>query len=656
MDDNYQRKVSMFMRAAVRLVAMLVSALMPLVAQIHLLSPSAGQVLFPGRLVRIEWDNATQGPVDVLYSTDRGRSWVTIASAVSVHGIEWTVPLLDTVPIFIKVQATASLPPSQFGSVTVPDSVRSAWWVGTAKTVASLSIGGFVCFSNDEQRFDRRCLPIGIEDAKLLCLYPNAPDSVIVARGSELMVISLREGTVAATIKGNQASDIVSIAAHPQLPIIAAGYADGYVRLWNITARQMIGSVLSQALGSVTAVAFHPHGDLVAHAGADGVIIVEPWIALGSSTERIYLRQATELTSIEPVTTLAFAPTGKFLASAGKGRTVRIWDFANWRVEHTIADVEGIPSALAWSGDGSRLFAGDQAGKLYQWSVVSGDQLHLPLSFGGGIIAIGSHPLNDTAFVATAEGKIAFLAVQRVPIATDSTIVLVRYPFGLQLGRCRGIVGDTVHLPILLDRQYNVPHFAHATFAAYCWIELPPSVAVVGDRSLYADSPRRSMYDTIRVPLYFGVSDTVALIPLRLLAASPSQEEVRLLLPSGIVWERAIGSFILERVENGEIIVDTICQTQSRRIPTFTEDIVPYVAPNPASDECVLVFSAVETGEYRIELHSIARADAQIVFSGTLVRGVHRLPLTVSAFASGAYRMVVRGPSQERTISLLIVR
>lgn len=190
MDDNYQRKVSMFMRAAVRLVAMLVSALMPLVAQIHLLSPSAGQVLFPGRLVRIEWDNATQGPVDVLYSTDRGRSWVTIASAVSVHGIEWTVPLLDTVPISIKVQATAILPPSQFGSVTVPDSVRSAWWVGTTKTVASLSIGGFVCFSNDEQRFDRRCLPIGIEDAKLLCLYPNAPDSVIVARGSELMVIS----------------------------------------------------------------------------------------------------------------------------------------------------------------------------------------------------------------------------------------------------------------------------------------------------------------------------------------------------------------------------------------------------------------------------------------------------------------------------------
>lgn len=160
----------------------------------------------------------------------------------------------------------------------------------------------------------------------------------------------------------------------------------------------------------------------------------------------------------------------------------------------------------------------------------------------------------------------------------------------------------------------------------------------------------------IRVPLRFSGSDTVALIPLRLLAASPSQEEVRLLLPLGIVWERAIGSFILEQVENGEIIVDTICQTQSRRIPTFTEDIVPYVAPNPASDECVLVFSAVETGEYRIELHSIARADAQIVFSGTLVRGVHRLPLTVSAFASGAYRMVVRGPSQERTISLLIVR
>lgn len=656
MDDNYQRKVSMLMQAAVRLFLMLVCALMPLVAQIRLLSPSPGQVLFPGRIVRIEWDNATQLPVDVLYSTDCGRSWVAIASAVSASGIEWTVPLLDTVVVSIKVQATAILPPMPIVSIPLPDSVRSAWWVGTTKTVASLSKRGLFCLSNSDQVHARRCYSLGIEEASLLCIYPGAPDSVIAVRGGQLAIISLEDGTVAATVNGNENSDIVSIAAHPQLPIIAAGYADGYVRLWDIGARHLIGSVLSQALGSVNAVAFHPNGELLAHAGADGVIVVEPWQLLGSSTERIYLRQATDLASIEPVTAVVFSPTGKLLASAGAGRTVRVWDFANWRAEHTIADVKGTPTALAFSGDGSRLFAGDRAGNLYQWSVVSGDQLHAPIAFDGGIVAIGSHPLNDTAFVATVDGKLVFLTVQRMPIATDSTIAVVRYPFGLQLGRCRGIVGDTVHLPVLLDRQYIIPHFAHATFAAYCWIELPPSVAVIGDRSMYADHPRRTMYDTIRVLLHLGSSDTVAIIPLRLLAASPSQEEVRLLLPSGVVWERAIGSFILERVENGVIIVDTICQTQSRRIPTFTEDIVTYVAPNPASDECELVFSAVETGEYRIELQSIARADAEIVFSGLLVRGVHRLPLRVSGYASGAYRVVIRGPSQERTISLLIVR
>ncbi len=639
---------------AVPALLVLLSVSVSLFAQIRILSPGSGQVLYPGRVVRIEWEHATQLTTDVLYSTNRGQVWQPIATALSTNSVEWVVPRLDTVPVLVKTQLVTASTPEQILSVQLPDTALDAWWDGPGRVVA-LVRQRILCSMEGTSAAGVELR--GVREPALLCRYPNAPDSVIVAEGAQLSVVSIQSGEAQPPFGDEIAAPIVALAAHPTLPIVAAGYADGFVRIWNIAQRRLLGSVLSQALGDVSAVAFHPDGSLIAHAGADGVIIIEPWNNLDSSTERIYLLgHGNNWTNAARIVALVFSPSGKFLASAGEDQTIRLWDYANWRSAHVFVEHGSVSRALAFSSDGSRLLAGDRTGRIYQWSVASGDEVHQPVTVGDAIVAIGCHPMSDTFFVATVGGVLSLWRMERTAITSDSIWTVVRYPFGLRLGSCRGVVGDTVELPILLDRQYYVPYFEQSEFQARCQLILPPSVAIAGDRSIYADHPRWTGWDTISVGLTFGQSDTVGKVPLLLLASRQQQEEVRLLAPAGIVWERAVQAFVLERVENGEIVVDSLCLVQQQRVPTFTEQIEAFASPNPARDETLLVFAAIEAGTYRIELQSLARGDAAVLYQGVFQRGVQQVPLSVAAYGSGAYRIAIIGPSQTRTVSLLIVR
>ena len=69
-----------------------------------------------------------------------------------------------------------------------------------------------------------------------------------------------------------RAGTVNSVAFSPDGKILAAGSADGTVRLWDVTTRQQIGGPLKGNDGVVYSVAFSPDGKILATGSIGGAV------------------------------------------------------------------------------------------------------------------------------------------------------------------------------------------------------------------------------------------------------------------------------------------------------------------------------------------------------------------------------------------------
>jgi len=102
--------------------------------------------------------------------------------------------------------------------------------------------------------------------------------------------------------------------------MLAAGGADGTVRVWDVATQQQVGPPLSGGPGPVSAVAFSPDGTMLAAGGADGTVRV--WDVATQQQVGPPLNAGPG-----PVSAVAFSPDGTTLVTAGAGQARR-WDVA----------------------------------------------------------------------------------------------------------------------------------------------------------------------------------------------------------------------------------------------------------------------------------------------------------------------------------------
>ena len=136
-------------------------------------------------------------------------------------------------------------------------------------------------------------------------------------------------------------------------------------------------NVVSAQDGSLLAVFDHPGGVLAADldplsgrmatGGYDDLIRV--WDLVGGHVETVLSAHAAD------ITTLAFAPDGRFLVSASQDGAVLLWDTASWR-RSAVLSSQGEPAVrAAFSPDGALLVTGSAAGQVIFWDAASGEAL-----------------------------------------------------------------------------------------------------------------------------------------------------------------------------------------------------------------------------------------------------------------------------------------
>ena len=144
-----------------------------------------------------------------------------------------------------------------------------------------------------------------------------------------------------------------SVAFSPNGSLLAAGGADGVVRVWDAHTGALVRDLKGHT-GGVLSVAFSPDGTSLASGGDDRVVRV--WDAHTGTL----IRDLTGHT--DWVWSVVFSPDGTRLATGGDDRVVLVWDTHTGTLIRDLTGHTGRVRSVVFSRDGTRLASGGEDG------------------------------------------------------------------------------------------------------------------------------------------------------------------------------------------------------------------------------------------------------------------------------------------------------
>jgi WD40 repeat protein/serine/threonine protein kinase len=218
-------------------------------------------------------------------------------------------------------------------------------------------------------------------------------------------------GAVAATFRG-RTRWVSALAFHADSKRLALASWDGSVELWDaLSAKET--RTLHGHTAQITSLAFSPDGRRLVSAGDDMLLkvwdattgheaitfevelvpigvafspdghelacgysrpdpVVKLWDGTPLSAKEGNDRSLSVIGHDEPVVRVAFSPDGRYLASASRDGTAKIWNAVTGREMFTFRGHNAIVCAVAFSPDGQRVASGSWDGNVLIWNALSG--------------------------------------------------------------------------------------------------------------------------------------------------------------------------------------------------------------------------------------------------------------------------------------------
>lgn len=155
--------------------------------------------------------------------------------------------------------------------------------------------------------------------------------------------------------------------AHHENILAIAGSPDGQwlatrarsdIKIWQATTRRLVKTIPVKSVDSV--LEFSPDNKWLISTELTGLIV---W-AVGTWQEAGVLNGATNV-----FTSAAFSRDGRFLATAGRDRNMRLWETGTWRVRGTLRGHDNLILGLALLPGNERLLSAGREGVIKLWDI-----------------------------------------------------------------------------------------------------------------------------------------------------------------------------------------------------------------------------------------------------------------------------------------------
>jgi WD40 repeat protein len=136
--------------------------------------------------------------------------------------------------------------------------------------------------------------------------------------------VVLAKAKAKARARSRGTGPVLSIAFHPNGRLLAAGYGDGMLRVWDADSMGVHGWAHANDTGPVHSVAFSPTGDILAVGSADGTVRLVLSGASQFSGDPLNFVVNPPIAKGPPIRSVAFGPDN-YLAAGDTRGTVRVW-------------------------------------------------------------------------------------------------------------------------------------------------------------------------------------------------------------------------------------------------------------------------------------------------------------------------------------------